>query len=445
MATAVVITDNRPEGYLPIMADDGTGGSIYVPSVFISQADGNDCKAVIAATPLGRVLAQVGWDIPQTTTTVNWTWFMSAASNAGQFKRDFAQVAKNLGNRALVEPHYDFLDGTAWQCNLPGRPCGNQCTNGGRYCQASPQTGSYTGADIVSENLRQYCIFQQVNNTANIDKWWDYIGRFDAECQVKDLFNVGCSQNAVTEAGLSWDQVNACVTNCGGSAAEGGQNKCIDAELGKKDDGNVRIIPTLTIQTRPFTGTLSCPHPVNIGTCTFLKFLCAGYYPDSKPAQCLSSYCWDPKGVDECGKCGGSQIKDDCGVCFNDPTAKNSPVWNRSCQDCLGQKDGKAMFDDCGRCLNPDDPNFVKDKSKGCDLSSVSHGSVIVVSLVVGAIMLGIMGAAGVMFIKQREARMKLQMENVLQRYRPLEEANDFVATARGDGSTYGSDVGVKM
>jgi hypothetical protein len=35
-----------------------------------------------------------------------------------------------------------------------------------------------SGRDVVIENLRTLCVFQQANNTAQPWKWWDYVTAF---------------------------------------------------------------------------------------------------------------------------------------------------------------------------------------------------------------------------------------------------------------------------
>jgi len=70
------------------------------------------------------------------------------------------------------------IDGKIFGCQLPGRRCGNQCTNQGRYCHEDPEgdvASGISGVHVVQENLRQMCIWDQANKTAADNaKWWRY-------------------------------------------------------------------------------------------------------------------------------------------------------------------------------------------------------------------------------------------------------------------------------
>ena len=72
--------------------------------------------------------------------------------------------------------------------------------NEGRYCSPNPdQTISpgKTGADVVTENLRQICIFQQANSTVATDfgiRYWNYVNLFHTKCLGESDWH-GCSQD----------------------------------------------------------------------------------------------------------------------------------------------------------------------------------------------------------------------------------------------------------
>ena len=169
-ATAMVITDNKDETFLPIMADDGSGSSIHIPSVFISKTDGQEMKDLIAAGK--KVMVQMSWDVPTTETNIEWQYWMTSNDDSKQFKHDFKPVVDKLGDRAVLDSHYLYIPGQVFGCTLgsPGsRPCGKQCTNAGRYCAQDPEhdvTQGEDGEDVVAENLRQQCIFKKMKEVA---------------------------------------------------------------------------------------------------------------------------------------------------------------------------------------------------------------------------------------------------------------------------------------
>jgi len=55
----------------------------------------------------------------------------------------------------------------------------------GRYCCPDPDddlSRGYSGRDVVIENLRTLCVFQQANITGEPWKWWDYVTAFGDKC-----------------------------------------------------------------------------------------------------------------------------------------------------------------------------------------------------------------------------------------------------------------------
>lgn len=65
-------------------------------------------------------------------------------------------------------------------------------------------TKGLSGRDIVQENMRQLCIFEQANATFTTDeaiKYWDYMEHFTDNCNSVKKFGADCSatsQNAVS-------------------------------------------------------------------------------------------------------------------------------------------------------------------------------------------------------------------------------------------------------
>lgn len=80
-------------------------------------------------------------------------------------------------------PHY-----VVWTCPSSyhsSAECKSQCTHSGRYCTPDPDgdiKAGYSGADIVTENLRQLCVFRLANESGKPWVWWDYVTRFGEQC-----------------------------------------------------------------------------------------------------------------------------------------------------------------------------------------------------------------------------------------------------------------------
>merc|ERR1712079_545695 len=103
-------------------------------------------------------------------------WTSSNDHGSRDFKEDFKEAVQLLGDHASFQPHYYLVGGCRRGCCSQWLPCGNQCTNNGRYCAVDPEhdlSSGLDGAHVVRENLRQICLWQYLNRTGNTLKWWD--------------------------------------------------------------------------------------------------------------------------------------------------------------------------------------------------------------------------------------------------------------------------------
>ena len=151
---------------LPVMADDGSGSLVNIPSFLVGRDDGAAIK--VAATDASKnrppkAIAALKWDIPDADGRAAMAmWQDSNDIVAYQFRDSFKPYIPYLEGSVDFVAHYLILDGRAEGCN-GFYDCGNQCINGGYYCAADPDgdvTKGVSGADVVVENLRQICVWQ---------------------------------------------------------------------------------------------------------------------------------------------------------------------------------------------------------------------------------------------------------------------------------------------
>jgi len=367
---AVIVADNHIEK-LQYMADDGTGASISTPAIFISYESGQTLKKALvlsgnAAGEGSDVIVKLSWSIPDPDNHVEWSfWTSSNDAHSLPFIRDMKAPALALGDHTSFAPHFQILDGHNYHCTRAapwldtGYICNKQCTNQGRYCAVDPehdQKRGMDGEDVVKENLRQICIFEQANNTHHTEKWWNYALSFAQNCSHKDAtFNNNCSMRVQQSVGLDPALTNKCVQDSGGYESNSGPNTLLDAEMGKRLIDHVFILPSVKINNRDYHGKLSCPTPYSISTCPILAAICDGFLDGTEPPVCKSDYCWGRKDI--CGVCDG-----DGKSCLGCDGVPNSGKVNDACGHCGG--DGK--YDQCGACLSPSSPGFGT-TCLGCD------------------------------------------------------------------------------
>ena len=121
------------ETNLPFMADDGTGGTITIPSFIVSDYDGEVLRQgirqekAILDVYITILYRQVNYEL----------WTSSEDHNGAEFKRNFQEVALDLIERTNFRPRYFIYDGDEG-CTRPGVTCTNQCILGDKYCAPEP-------------------------------------------------------------------------------------------------------------------------------------------------------------------------------------------------------------------------------------------------------------------------------------------------------------------
>lgn len=402
-AKAVVIMNNN-QAPLPLMADDGKGSTVSIPSIIISKDDGDRITNALSSTP---VYASLSWGVPHKDNLVEWRFYTSSYDKNGiDIKKAFAEVSKSLGENEKFEAHYFFLKGKDYGCEMTNEgtlPCGNQCTNQGRYCAVDPEHDIKTGidgADVVRENLRQVCIFQEAQKKGMNVLWWNYVNAFEENCsKAKETFNEKCSFQQATTIGINSDAIQTCISSSNGYGDDDGPNELMDKEIEARRQDGVYLLPSILINTQFFRKSLTCPTPADVTSCGVLAEICTGFSADSDIKACQ--------------------------------TNQGCPV-------------GETR-DACGHCLSPSSPDRVDDREKCAQPSSsggksggVSAGAVIGIVLFVVTFV-----AVGFFFMHRRsQANMRRELADIMQQYVPLGADEDMSSKApifpsSMDSSTY--------
>lgn len=299
---SVIAVDDRDEwaGRLPLMADDGTGSKIAIPSVLISKQDGDKIKNVLNvpdskdSSKMTKVSISLTYRLPAPDNRVEIDlWTSSFDQQSRIFKRNFGPAIKALGEHVLFTPHYYIVPGDAFGCDLPGMSCGNQCTNNGKYCTWDPErdvSRGLSGAQVLEEDLRRICIYKALNNT-NIEKkqlykWFDYVNKFDDDCTDTNNWSEACSYKVIENIGIDLTNVKQCIVDSGGLTGD----KNNEFELQRQDledyGGTIIRIPWLLINSAPAYGSIQCMSPLSQATCAPLNGICHGFADGTAPQPC---------------------------------------------------------------------------------------------------------------------------------------------------------------
>jgi len=267
----------------PIMADDGSGGDISIPSFLMFKKDADTLKAEMRANHMVQVEMQ--WALPKPDDRVEYDlWTTPSDPVAKEFQKKFKPVAQALGDRAYFTPHMYIYDGLKSNCQgFDGENmCFNLCTNSGRYCATDPDNDldhGISGADVVKESLRRICIWKHYGEQDGVGKeWWDYIAEFMERCDNPDYFaNGDCVKDALKHAGIKDDIVERCIRDSGGLEKDA-TNTFLDLEMEAQVNRGVVILPTAFVNTVALRGSLS--------TDTVFTAICNGYLEGTEPPIC---------------------------------------------------------------------------------------------------------------------------------------------------------------
>ncbi|KAL7562930.1 hypothetical protein ACA910_019478 [Epithemia clementina (nom. ined.)] len=248
-------------------------------------------------------------------------WITPADYHSKTFLSKFHPLADALGSCVDVTPHMYVIDGIKSGCmgksDMPKHssvtdpatssdkkseiwsdlPCYNLCTNGGRYCAGDPDgalEGGLSGADVVTESLRQLCIWSYYSKMAgNLHSapkhrqnlWWDYAKLFTEKCtKIEETQSLElCIEGIFRSVGIDKEIVDQCMSDSGGLTTFDSNNK-LENEIKDLKKENVFMVPTVRIGGRTFDGSFD----------ELFTTLCKMCGQDKTPDVCTAcAYCPD--------------------------------------------------------------------------------------------------------------------------------------------------------
>lgn len=271
----------------PIMADDGSGYDITIPSILLFKQDADPIKSVLiedssASTP---VQIELSWSIPRLDDgNVEYSlWTSPVDGISSSFKTNFKDVAQAFAPHAHFTPNMYIYDGIKAKCRGAdgNNECYNLCTNVDRYCSTDPDGDmnfGVSGADVVTESLRSLCIWQLYGEDGVGAQWWDYNKEFDAKCNNELHFkSMDCIEGAMLHAGIDPQSVSDCMTSSGG-LEDSGVNTILQGEVENENANEIIIFPLVKVNGVPLRGAFR--------SYTFFMAICSAFTPDTLPEVC---------------------------------------------------------------------------------------------------------------------------------------------------------------
>ncbi|KAL7551577.1 hypothetical protein ACHAWF_014760 [Thalassiosira exigua] len=292
----------------PIMADDGSGSDISIPSFLMFKEDADTVKAEVEANHPVRI--EMSWQLPTPDDRVEYVLWATPTDIISQdFLKDFKEAAVALGKRAYFTPEMYIYDGERSGCiGIDGQDdCYNLCTNNGRYCATDPDNDldrGISGADVVRESLRRMCIWKQYGEDDGVGvPWWDYVNEFMFRCNTEEFFSSKqCVEDAMSHAGVDAGNIDQCMADSGGLEGDS-PNNILETQLNDKDASGVVILPAMYVNKVSIRGSLEFP--------VIFRAICAGYASGTTPSVCATcASCPDQKSCISNGFCGSKKIQE---------------------------------------------------------------------------------------------------------------------------------------
>jgi PA domain len=276
------------EAQEPIMADDGSGSDVSIPSFLVFKQDADKIKKELMNNQ--QVRAEMSFSVPAPDSHVEYDlWTTPSDVISKQFLQSFDVAAEALKDDAFFTPRMYIYDGARAGCKgAEGmNNCVGLCTNAGRYCATDPDgdlNAGVKGTDVVTESLRRICIWNKYGADDGVGKaWWTYVKFFIAQCDDPDqpskYTDPTCIASAMEMAKVDQSVVDQCIVASGG-LTDDTTNTELEKMVRAKDTSGAVIIPSLFVNQAPVRGAMSFGN--------VFRAVCAGYSSGSEPKICKS-------------------------------------------------------------------------------------------------------------------------------------------------------------
>jgi len=226
-AHAVIIVDKEDspltQADMPriIVADDGNGVGVHIPSILVPKDEGARLIAAISEAP---VVVELKWNIPTDHVVQMDLWMSSGSQESMQFLKEFSTQRKALNRVVRFRPHYSVF-------SMPS-PDSKLCLDdAGQYCAEDPDAeGPVTGREVLLEDVRQLCVHDMTKQPRTTvmelqagkplvefaQTYWEYVEAFVSRCplngtETRSRFGTPCAEKVLAEVGMDVDAVRQCV------------------------------------------------------------------------------------------------------------------------------------------------------------------------------------------------------------------------------------------
>ncbi|CAJ1953045.1 unnamed protein product [Cylindrotheca closterium] len=287
-ASAVILADSVEEDKIHVVADDGSGHDVSIPSVMMKKSDADAVKHSMGKKH--TIVAELAWHWPKHRHHAEIEyWYSPNSMHSAEFLGNFSTIVQTLGDKLNFTLHHHILDGKDLDCHGKASKetdfCYNMCTNNGRYCTVGHH--GVPGKDVVIESLRRMCIEKHYPG----DPWWAYLNHFTEQCmEQKDeeyFANEDCLKDAFSHASIDQATIDACMKDSGDITSDS-TNTMLEEAMKSVEEYGAFESPTVLVNGVPLTWNALTPK-------TVFDVYCHAWEYGMAPHACYKcEFCGDP-------------------------------------------------------------------------------------------------------------------------------------------------------
>jgi hypothetical protein len=273
-----------------VMSDDGRGRDLTIPGVLINYADGKKLSDFYKDNKnnqniLDSIVLEVDFEMEHPNNTVKYDIFMTSDNEAVyKLLNELYHYQVELKDQAILNVHYVTYQSPLYSRDSPKEV--PNCLGAGKYCNSPGKFGTTDGRKIVSENLRQKCIFQYAEKN-DMNVYWKYMNSFYTKClsKAEPDFSEECGAIVLTDQSIKDDAVNKCIKESWKPSqrvwnAEKpelyAENSVFEDENNKRNMNLISYLPSILVNGRNFYGSWRADN--------VFEAICAGF--KKKPDIC---------------------------------------------------------------------------------------------------------------------------------------------------------------
>ncbi|KRX08243.1 hypothetical protein PPERSA_01173 [Pseudocohnilembus persalinus] len=274
-AKMAIIMDNQFDDLnMVVLSDDGFGDNVEIPTIFISQEDGQNIVNVYNdQNPVPNQVYDffqmaISFEVQQTEVVDMKVFINPPYSGNYQLLNKFFNKYNYISD---LEKQGKFVFSPVYQIfknHIEGVVDKKaDCTRNGRYCtydQDGPKTG--TGRDLINEYLYQICL-QKVEGT---QKWFNYLRYQHRNCH--SIANIHQCANIESQVNDYDDKkIKECMYPDGSNEYTDADHQLLEEQISLQKRANIHYFPSVVINNKTYRGTLNGSEVMEAVCATFAK------------------------------------------------------------------------------------------------------------------------------------------------------------------------------